>query len=45
MKPRLRLIRGIWYCCCYDAPSGTWHSPKGIGYTPAEAFRAWESGT
>jgi hypothetical protein len=37
MKPRLVKFRGLWYCV------GPRTSPLGLGFTPEEAFLAWEA--
>ena len=36
MKPRLKLICGIWYCGTDDVET----SP-GLGYTAEDAYRDW----
>lgn len=41
MKPRLKLISGLWYCANYSEQSKTWHSPKGMGFTWREAYENW----
>ncbi len=35
MKPRLKRIRGLWFCSMQSARA------HGTGYTPAKAYDAW----
>jgi hypothetical protein len=44
MKPRLRLIKGLWHCGFADR-LGWWQiGPSiGLGYTPSQAYIDWKS--
>lgn len=34
MKPRIRKLSGLWFCCVKGTQAG-------IGYTPMEAYDDW----
>lgn len=40
MKPHIRLIGGIYYCG-YRAGTA-FRNPLGMGWTPKQAYEAWE---
>lgn len=42
MKPRLRFIRGLWYCFDVSWLFGLGYTPSGLGYTPQAAYKDWQ---
>lgn len=38
MKPRIKLIQGIWFC----GVLGHWEIPVGCGYSPTGAWYDWK---
>lgn len=41
MKPRLKLIGGLWRCSTLEHLNKKWHVATGFGLTPEEAYRQW----